>query len=191
VVAQSFGGFIAPLVAAQLQARANRPGRRHDPRPRREGPRTGPPIPACGRPLPSSPRGDGGTARQPLTPWSRFYHDVPRAPGRGRPWARGSRTQSDTPGPQARGHSVPGPPIPTRFVLCTEDPLLSRRVSRRPGSRRTAWHRSRPDRRWPTAPRSAAPGNWQAWLAGYAVTPGVTSPTAEYLDIDGRRMYGF
>jgi alpha-beta hydrolase superfamily lysophospholipase len=122
VVAQSFGGFTAPLVAAQLQARAI--------------------ILVAGMiPVPGEKPAD----------W---------------PANTGLR--------QAIAEQC--------------GPLLPRRVHA-PDSRRTAWHRSRPDRRWPLRRAQPAQGTGRH-ACRLRSHPGVTSPTAENLDIDGRRMYG-
>jgi hypothetical protein len=105
VVAQSFGGFTAPLVADQVPVRTLVLVTAM--------------IPAPGEP-PNDWVANTGFDRvmREQTQEDIFYHDVPRDVA---DQARGkSRGQSDTP-----GHSPwplrAWPDVPTRFILCTED----------------------------------------------------------------------
>jgi pimeloyl-ACP methyl ester carboxylesterase len=107
VVAQSFGGFTAPLAAVRLQARAivlvtgmiPAPGEK----PEDWADNTG---------LWQAQAEQGRDGDQ-------FYHDVPRELAE-EAAARGGRAQSGTPGRSPWPLSA-WPAIPTRFVLCTED----------------------------------------------------------------------
>ena len=120
VVAQSFGGFVAPLVAARVPAGILV--------------LVAAMIPAPGEPpgdWPANTGFDEVMARQAQRyPGADLvYQDVPPAlAGQAR---RRARDQSDTPG-QAPWPLEAWPPVPTRFVLCTEDrffpPEFMRRV---------------------------------------------------------------
>jgi len=117
VVAQSFGGFTAPLVAARLQARAivlvagmiPAPGENPDDWPANTG---------LAQAIADQARRDGGKtgSHDPLVA---FYHDVPRTLAE-QAVRNGGRRQSGTPGRSPWPLSA-WPAIPTRFVLCTED----------------------------------------------------------------------
>jgi Alpha/beta hydrolase family len=120
VVAQSFGGFTAPLVADRIPARAlvlvagmiPAPGERPDD-------------------WPANTRFDQVMRENPQE--DLFYHDVPRALA---DQARGkARAQSATP-----GHSpwplAAWPDVPTRFVLCSEDRFFPPDFMRRVVARR-------------------------------------------------------
>ena len=120
VVAQSFGGFTAPLVAARVPAGLLV--------------LVAAMIPAPGEPpgdWPANTGFDEVMARQAQRyPGADLvYQDVPPAlAGQAR---RRARDQSETPG-QAPWPLEAWPPVPTRFVLCTEDrffpPEFMRRV---------------------------------------------------------------
>jgi pimeloyl-ACP methyl ester carboxylesterase len=106
VVAQSFGGYIAPIVAERVVARlivlvagmVPKPGESADAM-----------FGATG--WKPEQRSDSGTRAV-------FYHDVPEDLA-DEAIARG-RTQSETPGSEP--WPLPGwPEIPTRFILCTRD----------------------------------------------------------------------
>jgi pimeloyl-ACP methyl ester carboxylesterase len=117
VVAQSFGGFTAPLVAARLQARAiilvagmiPVPGERPEDWPANTG---------LWQAIAEQAAQDGGKtgSHDPLVT---FYHDVPRALAE-QAMRKGGRPQSDTPG-RSPWPLTAWPAIPTRFILCTED----------------------------------------------------------------------
>ena len=132
VVAQSFGGYIAPIVAARVDARL---------------------IVLVAAMVPS--RGESADEMFANTHWepeqledssaqSVFYHDVPKELA-AEALSRG-REQSDTPGrepwPLAEWprHRDPLRPLPQRQVL-------SGALAATPGSG-TAWHRARRDRQW-------------------------------------------
>lgn len=116
VVAQSFGGFTAPLVAEQISAAAivlvtamvPAPGERAADWFANTGWEEG---------IREQARRDGGKTGSE-DPFVVFYHDVPRALAEEA--MRRERRQSETPGltpwPLHRW-----PDVPTRFVLCTED----------------------------------------------------------------------
>jgi Alpha/beta hydrolase family len=120
VAAQSFGGFTAPLVAARVPV---------DMLVLVAGM-----IPAPGEAPDDWPANTGfdKIMRQQAQRYSGadlIYHDVPPVlAGQAR---RRSRDQSDTPG-HASWPLAAWPPVPTRFVLCTEDrffpPEFMRRV---------------------------------------------------------------
>jgi len=109
VVGQSFGAFVAPLVADRLPARAlvlvagmiPAPGERPDDWVANTG-------------LMDAARDQPGTD----DPYEIFYHDVPR-PLAEEAMSRGRR-QSSTPG-LAPWPLAAWPDVPTRFVLCTRD----------------------------------------------------------------------
>lgn len=141
VVAQSFGGFTAPLVAAWLRASAIVLVAGMIPA-AGEKPEDWPANTGLSQAIAEQAARDGGKtgSRDPLVT---FYHDVP--PDLAEQAVRnGCRPQSDTPGrnPWPLGA---WPAVPTRFILCTEDRFFPAGFMRR----RAAWHRSRPDRRWP------------------------------------------
>lgn len=108
VVAQSFGGFIAPLVADRLPTEAL--------------------VLVAGMiPAPGEAPEDwvvntglDRTAREPVSddPYELFYHDVPRKLAE-EAMSKGRR-QSSTPG-LAPWPLAAWPAVPTKFVLCTED----------------------------------------------------------------------
>jgi pimeloyl-ACP methyl ester carboxylesterase len=116
VVAQSFGGFTAPLVADQIPARALVLVTAM--------------IPAPGeRPADwTANTGFDQIVREP-GPADLFYHDVP--PDLADQARSRSRDQADTPGDSPWPLSA-WPDVPTRFILCTEDrffpPDFMRRV---------------------------------------------------------------
>jgi pimeloyl-ACP methyl ester carboxylesterase len=116
VVAQSFGGFTAPLVAAQLPVRALVLVTAM--------------IPAPGESPADWPARTGfdQVMREP-TREDVFYHDVP--PDLADQARRRTRTQSDTPGRSPWPLSA-WPDVPVKFVLCAEDrffpPGFMRRV---------------------------------------------------------------
>jgi pimeloyl-ACP methyl ester carboxylesterase len=127
VVGQSFGGYTAALVADRLpvdalvlvSAMIPAPGER----PEDWFANTG-----YSQAVQEQARRDGGkTGSQ--DPVVVFYHDVPRSLAE-EALSRGRR-QSDTPG-RSPWPLEAWPPVPTRFVLCTEDrffpPNLMRRV---------------------------------------------------------------
>ena len=127
VVAQSFGGFTAPLVADRLPVDAlvlvtgmiPAPGERAEDWFANTG------YPHAGR---EQARRDGGKTGSE-DPFVVYYHDVPRALA-DEALSRG-RSQSATAG--QRPWPLDGwPAVPTRFVLCTEDrffpPEMMRRV---------------------------------------------------------------
>jgi pimeloyl-ACP methyl ester carboxylesterase len=127
VVAQSFGGYVAPIVADRIDARL---------------------IVLVAGMIPSP----GETAEEMFrtTAWRSeelddpspievFYHDVPR-PLAEEALARGDRRQSDTPGTEPWPLAA-WPSIPTRFILCRNDrffpagwlrPLVVRRLGIEP-----------------------------------------------------------
>lgn len=106
VVAQSFGGYVAPLVASRIGARL---------------------IVLVAGMVPAP--GESAEEMFIATGWrpdasaidtrSRFYHDVPAALAK-EAMARGGRGQSATPGREPWPMAA-WPPIPTRFVLCRND----------------------------------------------------------------------
>lgn len=120
VAAQSFGGFTAPLVAARLRVAALA--------------LVAAMIPAPGEAPGDWPANTGfdTVMRQQVQRYAgqdMIYHDVPSdLAGQAR---RRSRNQSETPG-YAPWPLAEWPPVPTRFVLCTEDrffpPEFMRRV---------------------------------------------------------------
>lgn len=117
VVAQSFGGFTAPLVAERLRARAIVLVSGMIPAPG-EKPGDWPAATGLWQAVAAQGARDGGATGNP-DPLVTFYHDVPRALAE-QALARGGRAQSETPGrdPWPLG-AWPG--IPTRFVLCARD----------------------------------------------------------------------
>jgi hypothetical protein len=166
VVAQSFGGFTAPLVAAQLQARAIVLVTGMIPVPG-EKPEDWPSNTGLWQAIAEQSARDGGTtgSHDPLVT---FYHDVPRALAE-QAMARGSRPQSDTPGRSPWPLSA-WPAIPTRFIVCTEDRFFPAGFMRRVAAERLGIV---PDQI--TAGHCAAlsrPRELAGMLAGYAVTGG-------------------
>ena len=170
VVAQSFGGFTAPLAAARLRARAivlvagmvPVPGEKPEDWPARTG---------LGQAVAEQAARDGGKTgnRDPLVC---FYHDVPRDLAE-EAVARGGRAQSETPGRRPWPlHAWPA--IPTAFVLGTEDRFFPAGFMRRVVTERlgivpdeiAAGHCAALSR-----PRKLA-----AMLAGYAAAPPPTPP---------------
>jgi pimeloyl-ACP methyl ester carboxylesterase len=117
VVAQSFGGFTAPLVAARLRARAIVLVAGMIPAPG-EKPEDWPAHTGLAQAIAEQAARDGGLtgSHDPLVT---FYHDVPSALAE-QAVRKGGRSQSDTPGRGPWPLSA-WPAIPTRFVLCTED----------------------------------------------------------------------
>lgn len=117
VVAQSFGGFTAPLAAVRLRARAIVLVTAMIPAPG-EKPEEWPANTGLWAAIAEQAARDGGKTgnRDPLIA---CYHDVPRALAE-QAMAKGGRAQSETPGRSPWPLSA-WPSIPTRFVLCTED----------------------------------------------------------------------
>ena len=120
VVAQSFGGFTAPLVAARVPVEMLVLVAGMIPAPR-EAPGDWP-----------ANTGFDEVMRQQAVRYAGqdlIYHDVP--PALAEQARRYARDQSDTPG-HAPWPLATWPPVPTRFVLCTEDrffpPEFMRRV---------------------------------------------------------------
>jgi pimeloyl-ACP methyl ester carboxylesterase len=119
VVAQSFGGFVAPLVAHRLPTRAlvlvagmiPAPGER-------------PEDWVANTRLADVERERPGSD----DPYELFYHDVPR-PLAEEAMSKGRR-QSPTPG-LAPWPLAAWPDVPTRFVLCTEDRVFPAEFFRR------------------------------------------------------------
>jgi pimeloyl-ACP methyl ester carboxylesterase len=109
VVAQSFGGYVAPIVCAQVPARlmvliaamVPSPGESAEEMFANTG-------------YTPEPREDGSDIEL-------FYHDVPPALAQ-EAIARGRR-QSETPGKQPWPHAA-WPKVPTRFLLCRNDRLF-------------------------------------------------------------------
>jgi len=166
VVAQSFGGFTAPLAAARLRARAivlvagmiAAPG---------EKPEDWPAHTGLAQAIAEQAARDGGRTGNP-DPLVCFYHDVPRALA-GQAIARGGRAQSQTPG-RSPWPLAAWPTIPTRFVLCTEDRFFPAQFMRRVAAERLG-----------IVPDEIAAGHCVALsrphelaeiLAGYAAAPG-------------------
>lgn len=120
VAAQSFGGFTAPLVAARIPVETLVLVAGMIPAPG-EAPADWPSNTGFDEVMRQQAQRYGG---QDL-----IYHDVP--PALGEQARRRVRDQSDTPG-KARWPLDAWPPVPTRFVLCTEDrffpPGFMRRV---------------------------------------------------------------
>ncbi len=119
LAAQSFGGFTAPLVAAQVpvDALVLVAGM----------------IPAAGEAPGDWPVNTGfdEVMRQQARRYSGadlIYHDVP--PALAEQARRNTRDQSDTPG-HGPWPLDAWPPVPTRFVLCTEDRLFPPEFMRR------------------------------------------------------------
>jgi hypothetical protein len=173
VVAQSFGGFTAPLAAAQLQARAIILVAGMIPAPG-EKPEDWPANTGLSQAIAEQAARDGGKTgnRDPLVA---CYHDVPREVAE-QAVRNGGRPQSDTPGRSPWPLSA-WPAIPTRFVLCTEDRFFPAGFMRRVVAERlgivpdqiTAGH----------AVALSRPGELASMLAGYAATPSdppATSP---------------
>ena len=116
VVAQSFGGFTAPLVADRLPVDAlvlvtgmiPAPGERADDWFANTG---------YAQAVQEQARRDGGVTGN-NDPFVVYYHDVPRALAEDA--MSKERPQSSTPGQQPWPLDS-WPAVPTRFVLCTED----------------------------------------------------------------------
>jgi pimeloyl-ACP methyl ester carboxylesterase len=117
VVAQSFGGFVAPLAAARLRARAIVLVTGMIPVPG-EKPEDWPANTGLGQAITEQAARDGGKTGN-SDPLVTFYHDVPRALAE-QAMRKGGRAQSDAPG-RSPWPLRTWPAIPTRFVLCTED----------------------------------------------------------------------
>jgi pimeloyl-ACP methyl ester carboxylesterase len=127
VVAQSFGGFTAPLVADRIPidelvlvtGMIPAPGERPEDWPANTG---------FGHAVEEQAARDGGLSGSD-DPFVAFYHDVPRSLAE-QALSR-TRHQSDTPG-RSPWPLAAWPAVPTRFVLCTEDrffpPDFMRRV---------------------------------------------------------------
>jgi pimeloyl-ACP methyl ester carboxylesterase len=170
VVAQSFGGFTAPLVAARLRARAivlvagmiPAPGEKPEDWPANTG--------LWQAIADQAARDDGKTGSH--DPLVTFYHDVPREVAE-QAVRKGGRPQSDTPGRSPWPLSA-WPAIPTRFVLCTEDRFFPAGFMRRVVAERLGIV---PDQI--TAGHCVAlsrPKELASMLAGYATTPRSQSP---------------
>ena len=107
VVAQSFGGYVAPIVADRIAARlivlvAGMV-----------------PVPGESAEEMFERTGWQPEQREDRSPLAVFYHDVPRALAE-EALARGNRRQSDTPGKEAWPLRA-WPDTPTRFILCRKD----------------------------------------------------------------------
>lgn len=172
VVAQSFGGFIAPLVTAPLRARAIVLVAGMIPVPG-EKPEDWPANTGLWQAVAGQAARDGGKtgSSDPLTT---FYHDVPRDLAE-QAVRRGGRPQSDTPGRSPWPLSS-WPAIPTRFVLCTEDRFFPAGFMRRVVAERLG-----------IVPDQIAAGHCVAlsrpkdlasMLIGYAATPGDSPASA-------------
>jgi len=109
VVAQSFGGYVAPIVCDRVPARLLVLIAGMVPSPGESAEEM-----FANTRYPTEPRNDPGEA-------DIFYHDVPPALAR-EAKARGRR-QSDTPGKQP-WPLVAWPRVPTRFLLCRDDRLF-------------------------------------------------------------------
>jgi hypothetical protein len=166
VVAQSFGGFTAPLAAVGLRARAIVLVASMIPAPG-EKPEDWPANTGLSQAIAERAARDGGKTgnRDPLIT---FYHDVPRDLAE-EAVRKGGRPQSDTPGRSPWPLSA-WPPIPTRFVLCTEDRFFPAGFMRRVAAERLG-----------IAPDEIAAGHCVAlsrpkelasMLAGYAASAG-------------------
>ncbi len=120
VVAQSFGGFTAPLVCARrpvgllvlLAGMIPSPAERPEEWPENTG-------------WSRAVRDAGGAGRDVR---ELFYHDVP--PDLAAEAMRRSRRQSDTPGKQPWPLRT-WPPVPTRFLLCRDDRFFPAAFMRR------------------------------------------------------------
>jgi hypothetical protein len=168
VVAQSFGGFTAPLVAARLRARAIVLVAGMIPAPG-EKPEDWPAHTGLGQAIAEQAARDGGKTGS-HDPLATFYHDVPRDLAE-QAVRKGGRPQSDTPGRIPWPLSA-WPAIPTRFVLCTEDRFFPARFMRRVVAERLGIV---PDQI--TAGHCVAlsrPKELAGMLAGYAAAPGGT-----------------
>jgi pimeloyl-ACP methyl ester carboxylesterase len=166
VVAQSFGGFTAPLAAARLRARAIVLVTGMIPAPG-EKPEDWPANTGWGQAIAEQAARDGGKTGN-SDPLVAFYHDVPRDLAE-QAVAKGGRPQSDTPGRSPWPLSA-WPAIPTRFVLCTEDRFFPAGFMRRVVAERLG-----------IIPDEIAAGHCVALsrpkeladlLAGYAASPG-------------------
>ena len=156
VVAQSFGGYVAPIVADRLDARL---------------------IVLVAGMIPSP--GESAEEMFHSTGWRPgdqedqsvigvFYHDVPRRLAE-EALARGDRRQSDTPGREP--WPLPAwPPIPTRFVLCRNDrffpagwlrPVVIQRLGIEPDEIDSGH-----------CPALSRPGELATLLDGYVSSPG-------------------
>ena len=166
VVAQSFGGFTAPLAAARLQARAIVlvAGMIAAPA---EKPADWPANTGLAQAIAEQARRDGGKtgSHDPLVT---FYHDVPRAVAE-QAMRNEGRRQSGTPGRSPWPLSA-WPGIPTRFILCTQDRFFPAAFMRRVAAERLG-----------IVPDEIAAGHCVAlsrprelagMLAGHAATPG-------------------
>ena len=109
VVAQSFGGYVAPIVCDRVPARLLVLIAGMVPSPGESAEEM-----FANTRYPTEPRSDPGDA-------DLFYHDVPPALAR-EAKARGRR-QSDTPGKQP-WPLVAWPRVPTRFLLCRDDRMF-------------------------------------------------------------------
>ena len=127
VVAQSYGGFTAPLVAGRLQAQALVLVAGMIPAPG-EAPADWWDNTGYRQAVEEQARRDGGATGSD-DPFVAFYHDVPRAVAE-------DALSRERPESQAAYHSPwpleAWPDVPTRFVLCTEDrffpPAFMRKV---------------------------------------------------------------
>jgi hypothetical protein len=166
VVATSFGGFTAPLVASRLQADAIVLVTGMIPAPG-EKPEDWPDNTGLWQAVQDQARRDGGKTGS-SDPFTVFYHDVPRGLAE-QAVAKGGRAQSDTPGRSPWPLSA-WPAIPTRFVLCTEDRFFPAGFTRRVAAERlgivpdeiTAGH----------CVALSRPKELADMLAGYAASPG-------------------
>lgn len=127
VVAQSFGGFTAPLAAIRLRARAIVLVNGMIPAPG-EKPEDWPANTGLWQAVAEQAARDGGKtgSHDPLVT---FYHDVPRDLAE-QAMRKGGRPQSETPGRSPWPLSA-WPAIPTRFILCTEDRFFPAAFMRR------------------------------------------------------------
>lgn len=116
VVAQSFGGFTAPLLADRLPVSQLVLVAGMIPAPG-ESPEDWPANTGFSQFLRERSGRDGGRA-DPGGPLATFYHDVPR--GLAEEALSRTRRQSDTPGRSPWPLAV-WPAVPTRFVLCSQD----------------------------------------------------------------------
>jgi pimeloyl-ACP methyl ester carboxylesterase len=170
VVATSFGGFTAPLVAARLRARAIVLVTGMIPAPG-EKPEDWPANTGLWLAVAEQAARDGGKTGN-SDPLITFYHDLPRDLAE-QAAAKGGRAQSDTPG-RSLWPLGAWPAIPTRFVLCTEDRFFPAGFMRRVVAERlgivpdeiTAGH----------CVALSRPKELAGMLAGYAASP--AGPTA-------------
>lgn len=171
VVATSFGGFTAPLVAARLRARVIVLVTGMIPAPG-EKPEDWPANTGLSQAIAEQAARDGGKTGSG-DPFVAFYHDLPRDLAE-QAVRKGGRPQSDTPGRSPWPLSA-WPAIPTRFVLCTEDRFFPAGFMRRVVAERLG-----------IVPDQIAAGHCVAlsrpkdlasMLAGYAATPGDSPAT--------------